>query len=119
MPSDYAKFDVEFEIDWDISIRELMPDSPIDIIRQFDYRLSGGLEMMSEVNMDYEGVPDEAITIKIKALAENLEVELPEDTEGMPDEDIESELMSNAEEELGRMLGMKPRDINVTRIRHD
>lgn len=115
----YAKFDVEFEIDWDISIRELIPDNPIDIIKGLDSKLARGLVGMSEVQADYESVPDDALTIKVKALAENLDVKLPDDTEGMSDEDIESELMSNAEDELARMLYLKPRDITVTRVRHD
>lgn len=119
MPSDYAKFDVEFEFDWDISIREFLPDNPIDIIKGLDSKLARTLDGMSEVQADYESVPDDALTIKIKALAENLDVKLPDDTEGMSDEDIEIELMSNAEEELGRMLILNPRDITVTRIRHD
>jgi hypothetical protein len=119
MPSDYGKFDVEFEFEWDISIRELIPDNPIDIIKGLDSKLARGIDGMSEVKADYSSVPDDALTIKIKALAENLDVKLPDDTEGMPEEDIEAELMMNAEDELGRMLSLNPRDITVTRIRHD
>ena len=116
---EYGKFDVEFEFDWDISIRELIPDNPIDIIRDLDSKLARGLDGMSEMQADYESVPDDALTIKIKAWAVNVNVKLPDDTEGMSDEDIEIELMSNAEEELGRMLILNPRDITVTRVRHD
>jgi hypothetical protein len=115
MPVDYGRFRVEFEVEWNINIREVLPDNPIDIIKDFDYRLANRLVAMSKVEADYDRLPEEPIVIIIKGWAE-IDVPLPEDTEGMSDKDIESELKSNARYELVRDLKIDQVDVDVLSI---
>ncbi len=115
MPTEYGKFRVEFEVEWNINIREVLPDNPIEIVKNFDYHLADKLDTMPKVEADYDRLPEEPIVIIIKGWAE-IDVPLPEDTEGMSDEDIESELKSNARYELVRDLKIDQVDVDVLSI---
>lgn len=115
MPVDYGRFGVEFEIDWKIDIREVLPDNPLDIIKGADHRLADKLEGVSEVEAEYDSLPEGPVVIKIAGFVE-IDVPLPDDMVGMSEVDIHSELMMNAEYELARELNVEKRDINVLSI---
>ena len=122
--SDSAKFEVEYELAWNINLRELLPDNPLDIVKEVDSRLFEKLERLNQVGQasdlkaELESTVDEPLELTIHGRAE-VEIELPDDTEGMSDDDIEAELEYNAGEELAKQLGVQTSDVTIKSIRHD
>lgn len=122
--SDSAKFEVEYELMWNINLRELLPDNPLDIVKEVDPRLFEKLERLNQVGQasdlkaELESTVDEPLELTIHGRAE-VEIELPDDTEGMSDDDIEAELEYNAGEELAKQLGVQTSDVTIKSIRHD